>query len=47
MVLVKIILVGILSHLSAYESFVNESGFIFVPKSITHTDTANSFQPNI
>lgn len=47
MVLVKIILVRVLSHLSAYESFVNESGFVFVPKCITHIDSANNFQPNI
>lgn len=47
MVLVKTILVGILSHLSANESFVNESVFIFVPKSITHIDIAYNFQTNI
>lgn len=37
MAIIKII-VGIVSHFSAFKSFVNEeSGFIFVPRSITYT----------
>lgn len=45
-VLVKVILVGNLSPFFACESFVNESGFIFVPTNVTYTDIAEDFQPS-